>query len=234
VRAANLAYAIALFGATGPAGAQLTGHLSLLSDYIFRGESLSEDRPAVQAGLAYDHSSGLFIGALGSSVRVDPTVSGLGGEIYGGYAHPLGTRGSWDVGAISYMFPRPSSGPSYDYAELFVGAGIESISGRIFYSNDYFNFGAPGIYAEVNGSQLLGRGMRLVAHIGYLDRRVPRSRSADNSGHTYLDFKAGLGFDVSLLNIELAVVGSTAERGNCPAGTGHCNTRAVLSVSRSF
>jgi len=225
---------MALFGPAGSAGAQLTGHLSLLSDYIFRGESLSEDRPAVQAGLAYDHSSGLFVGALGSSVRVDPTVSGLGGEIYGGYAHPLGARGSWDVGAVSYLFPRPSSGPSYDYTELFVGAGIESISGRIFYSNDYFNFGAPGVYAEVNGSQLLARGIRLVAHVGYLDRRLPRTGSAENSGHTYLDFKAGFGFDVSSLNIELAVVGSTAERGNCPAGTGHCNTRAVLSVSRSF
>jgi len=225
---------MALMGASAPVSAQLTGHLGLVSDYRFRGESLSEGQPAVQAAVAYDHASGVFLGALASSVRVDPTVSGLGGEIYGGYAHPLGTRGSWDVGAVSYLFPHPSSGPGYDYTELFVGAGIESISGRIFYSNDYFNFGAPGIYAELNGSQLVGRGMRLVAHIGYLDRRVPRASSSDNSAHTYLDFKAGLGFDISLLNIEIAVVGSTAERGSCPAGTGHCNTKAVLSVSRTF
>src|SRR3954447_11317195 len=106
---------MALFGRAGSASAQLTGHLSLLSDYIFRGESLSEDRPAVQAGLAYDHSSGLFIGALRSSVGADPPVSGPGGEIYGGYADPLGKQGSWEIGPVSYLFPHPSSGPGYDY-----------------------------------------------------------------------------------------------------------------------
>ena len=223
-----------LMAAAASANAQLTGHLALLSDYRFRGESLSDNRPAVQAGIAYDHASGLFLGALASNVRVDPAVSGLGGEIYGGYAHPLGARSSWDAGAVSYLFPHPSSGPGYDYSEIFIGGGIESISVRLYYSNDYFNFGVRGIYAEINGSHPLGHGLMLLAHIGYLDHGAPPIASAEVSGHTYLDFKAGIGFEVHSFNLELAVIGSTANRTNCPAGTGHCDTTAVFSISRSF
>jgi uncharacterized protein (TIGR02001 family) len=222
---------MALMGAAEPVSAQLTGHLDLVSDYRFRGESLSEGGPAVQAGVAYDHASGVFIGAFASSVRVDPTVSGLGGEIYGGYAHPLGKRGSWDAGIVSYLFPHPSLGAGYDYTEFFIGAGIEPISGRLYYTNDYFNFGARAVYIEINGTQPLGRGMTLLAHLGYLEHRTV---SSDSSGHAYLDFKAGIGFELSSFSIELAVVGSTGERANCPAGTGHCNTTAVASVSRRF
>lgn len=230
----GLACAVALLATATSAHAQLTGHLALLTDYRFRGESLSDNRPAVQAGIAYDHFSGLFLGALASNVRVDPTVSGLGGEIYGGYAHPLGARGSWDVGAVTYVFPHPSSGPGYDYTELFVGAGFESFSGRLYYSNDYFNFGARAMYAELNGSHPLGHGLMLLGHIGYLDHGVPRIASVETSSHAYLDFKAGVGFGLQSFNLELAVIGSTANRANCPAGTGHCDTTAVFSISRSF
>jgi hypothetical protein len=76
--------------------------------------------------------------------------------------------------------------------------------------------------------------MMLVAHIGYLDHRVQSTALANSSGHAYVDFKAGIGLEVRSFTIELAVVGSTAERQNCPAGTGHCNTTAVASISRSF
>ena len=83
---------------SGPVGAAVRfGHgrrtgvrrcVALLSDYRFRGESLTEGRPALQAGVNYDHSSGLFVGGLVSNVRIDPDVVGLGAQIYGGYTPP--------------------------------------------------------------------------------------------------------------------------------------------------
>jgi uncharacterized protein (TIGR02001 family) len=53
----------------GTVAAQVQGDVALLSDYRFRGESLTEGRPALQAGVNYDHSSGLFVGGLVSNVR---------------------------------------------------------------------------------------------------------------------------------------------------------------------
>ena len=41
--------------------------VSLLSNYIYRGESLSSNKPAVQAALDYTHSSGIAIGTFLSS-----------------------------------------------------------------------------------------------------------------------------------------------------------------------
>jgi uncharacterized protein (TIGR02001 family) len=74
VRAVCLVFMAGLLLHPDEAGAQVSGHVALLSDFVFRGESLTEGRPALQAGIGYDHPSGLFVGGLASNVRIDPTA----------------------------------------------------------------------------------------------------------------------------------------------------------------
>src|SRR5689334_3373903 len=122
-------------GAALPARAQLGGHITLSTDYRYRGESLTEGRPALQAGIDYQHASGAFLGALGSTIRVDSEVSGVGGQLYGGYARALSAALSWELGAVAYLFPSPRTEPRYTYAELFIGLTFERISTRVFYAD---------------------------------------------------------------------------------------------------
>jgi uncharacterized protein (TIGR02001 family) len=51
----------------------LTGNLTLVSDYRFRGISQSYKLPAVQGGIDYAHSSGLYVGNQGTG-----TLNGAG------------------------------------------------------------------------------------------------------------------------------------------------------------
>jgi uncharacterized protein (TIGR02001 family) len=67
--------------------AQLTGNLGLTSDYRFRGVSQTQNAPAVQGGIDYAHSSGLYIGNWNSSVSSQVYTAGAGVEndLYAGY-----------------------------------------------------------------------------------------------------------------------------------------------------
>ena len=84
-----------------------------VSDYRFRGLSLSDRKPALQAGAEYAHQSGLFVGAWGS------TIARYGGarqelDLYAGYA---GSAKGIDYRAsvTRYFYPQ---GHGVNYVEL--------------------------------------------------------------------------------------------------------------------
>src|SRR6266508_589758 len=58
---------LALFASV--AAAQISGTVNLVSDYRYRGTSLSDDKPAAQLGLTYDDASGWYAGLSASTVR---------------------------------------------------------------------------------------------------------------------------------------------------------------------
>ncbi|HZP92680.1 MAG TPA: TorF family putative porin [Burkholderiales bacterium] len=225
---------VTLLLARGVAIAEVSGQVAALSDYRYRGESLTGGRPAVQVAANYDHSSGLFLGGLASTVRIDPTASGLGAQLYGGYAQQVGERASWDIGADSNFFPHSSIEPSYDYSEAFVGVSYLATSVRLYYSNDYFGAGGRGVYLEVNASHPLIDRVSLIGHLGFLDHSQSRTPTTDRKDLSQLDFKAGIAIDLAEFVLELSIVGTSAERDTCAAGTAHCNTTGVVSISRSF
>jgi uncharacterized protein (TIGR02001 family) len=232
VRAGGILVLVALL-VPGAATAQVSGDVALLSDYRFRGESLTEGRPALQAAVNYDHSSGLFLGGLVSNVRINPDVSGLGALAYAGYTRPLGSRASWDVGIVTYVFPQPSMGPDYNYTEAFVGASYEALSSRLYYTNSYFGAG-KAVYLELNGRHALGERFTLTAHIGYLAQGQPREAASNGQRPGLIDFQAGVSVDISGFTVGVSVVGTDAQQSTCPAGSGRCNTTGVVSISHTF
>jgi len=214
--------------------AQVTGNVALLSDYRFRGESLTEDRPALQAGVNYDNSSGLFVGGLVSNVRIEPDVAGLGGQLYGGYTRPIDDRSAWDIGVVTYVFPSPTTGPAYNYTEAFVGVTFETVSSRLYYTNSYFG-GGRAVYLELNATRSIADRVTLVGHLGYLDLSQPREPVASGQRTGLVDFLAGVNIDISGgFTLGLSIVGTDAQQSACPAGSGRCNTTVVVSVSHSF
>jgi uncharacterized protein (TIGR02001 family) len=222
-----LFYCTAAFG-------QTSADVSLLSDYRFRGESLTEGRPAAQASLAYDHANGLFLGALISNVHIEPTASGLSGQFYGGYVRPFADQKSWEVGAVTYVFPHPSVSPNYDYSEIFVGTSINRLGARLYYSRDYFQIGSSAIYSELSAEQPLIEHVALLGHLGYLRINSPARSASQERGGSQADFLIGVVWNVLSFNLGLALTGTGSRRDNCPAGTGHCNIAAVVSISRPF
>ncbi len=138
------------------AAAQLSGTLSAVSDYRYRGITFSDRRPAAQAGLAYDDPTGL----VRRRIRIDRPArsaseersSNLQAIVYAGYATRLPSGISVEAGG-DYSAFAGSSG--LNYGEVFVGGAIENLSARIYYSPRYFGQSSNAVYGEINATQPL-------------------------------------------------------------------------------
>ena len=95
-------------------------NVGLYSQYIFRGLTQTNRKPALQGGVDLTHSSGFYLGAWGSNIswltdNVGATGSSYytsGGsleiDLYGGYRHTFENIGSGlgiDIGALQYWYP---------------------------------------------------------------------------------------------------------------------------------
>ncbi|MBC7207835.1 MAG: hypothetical protein H5U27_15155, partial [Methyloversatilis sp.] len=83
----------------------ISANVGLFSQYIFRGISYTQEKPAVQGGFDLAHASGAYLGVWGTNVS-DLALSNATGEIdvYGGYAKTVGDF-TFDVGFLQFIFP---------------------------------------------------------------------------------------------------------------------------------
>lgn len=97
---------------------EVSYNVGLFSQYIWRGLSQTDNKPALQGGVDFTHESGFYLGAWASNVswpRDDYTPVGgsfyeSGGslemDLYGGYRTEIGKTGvTLDVGALTYYYP---------------------------------------------------------------------------------------------------------------------------------
>lgn len=80
--------------------------VSLVSDYIFRGQSQTWGKPAVQLSVEADHATGLYAGFFTSNVS-EHWLPGASAEtdLYAGYRNKIADTVSYDVGVIYYAYP---------------------------------------------------------------------------------------------------------------------------------
>jgi uncharacterized protein (TIGR02001 family) len=216
---------------TTAAGAQISGSATLVSDYRYRGITLSDQKPAAQLGVAYDAPFGGYAGAFVSTVRIgSPVVPGVQAMTFAGWATRLDSGISLDAGGAYSLFSRARA---YDYGEFYLGAAREEQSARIYYSPKYFGGNAGAWYGELNGSQLLIDPVRLVAHVGLLSTRFATGYGSAPREHS-VDGRIGFSVDVDAFHFELAWVGiSNASATYRFAGNDSPNT-VVLTFTRQF
>lgn len=216
------------------AWAQLTGSATLVSDYRFRGVSLSDDRPSAQLAFGYDlPASGWYAGGMMSSVRLDPQQAAqlLG---YAGYARRLTADLSWDAGV---RYTRFTGAESYAYAEAYAGLSYKQWVGRIYYAPNYFGSGSPALYAELNGSHALVRGWYVFGHLGYLRRGG--DVASDHTSRFRSDVRTGLGRTLAPWDIQLGWATVHGARGaelayGYPVDAGVTRNAWILSVSYAW
>ena len=237
-----LALLMAVGFASAHAQAQVTGNLGLTSDYRFRGISQSQNAPAVQGGVDYAHSSGLYVGNWNSSVSSDVYTNGSGVEsdLYAGFKKDIYNGLTIDVGSYNYFYPRATNGTStnFDTNELFVGLGYGPVS--VKYSQSLSNyFGTANSknsqYFQADVAQPLpyiSKNLSLLAHAG-------RTEVNNNSSLNYTDYNVGLGYD--LQGWQMAVkyytntgTTSTFQTANTVNSQQLYKDATVFSVSKSF
>jgi uncharacterized protein (TIGR02001 family) len=173
--------------------------MSLTSDYRFRGVSQSQNAPAVQGGVDYAHSSGLYVGNWNSSVssQMYSNGSGVESDLYAGFKKDIYKGLTVDVGSYNYFYPRATNNTStnFDTNELFAGLGYGPIS--VKYSQSLSNyFGTANSknsqYYQADIAQPLvyiSKNLSFLAHVG-------RTEVNNNSNLNYTDYNVGLGYNL--------------------------------------
>ena len=228
------------------AQAQVTGNLGLTSDYRFRGISQSQNAPAVQGGIDYNHKSGFYIGNWNSSVSSQMYTNGSGVEsdLYAGFKKDIYKGITIDLGTYNYFYPRAttsaSTGSNYDTYEAFAGLGYGPVSVKYSQTlgNGYFGTanarGSNYTQADINYA-LPFKGFEKVsfmAHAGH-------TNVANSSNLDYNDFNVGLGYDLKGWQLAAkwytnSAMTSTFTNANTVSGQKLYKNAAVFSVTKSF
>lgn len=200
-----------------------------MSDYRFRGISLSAGNAAPQIGLGYDNPSGWYAGAFASKVSLREVDSNAQLTAYGGYSRRLESGLGWELGVTRTEFV-PT--PNYRYSEVFAGLSSDSFNARIYFSPNYFGQSARSIYAELNGAYPIRERLRLLGHIGYL-RTFSDNEYLASYAATRFDTRVGVGAGIANWEFNLAWVAIERSRAKYRYGDRDSPT-LVLSASCSF
>lgn len=143
----------------------VSANMAFVSDYIWRGQSQSNKKAAVQGGIDYakgDFSFGTWGSSLGS------TYTGAEIDLYASYK-----AGPVTIGGIYYYYPLAGG----NFYEINVGGDLGPVG--LMYS---YNPDTQGSYAEASYSLEMTKGVSLDLHAGYGDKNVGTDYSIGISG----------------------------------------------------
>ena len=209
------------------ARAQVTGSATLVSDYRFRGVSLSDGDPAAQLDLNYDHPAGWYSGVFVSNTRLGvPPQTQIQWLPYAGFAAHLKSGASIDLGATYSGF---TGGNELGYFEANAGITIDEFRFRLSYSPDYFQSGARTLYVQIDASRALGDRLRVFAHLGDLQLLTEPPGDSDAAQHQ-LDVRSGLAAHWSQLTVSLSWVSANRVAAVYPVQNYEGNVNGAHSV----
>lgn len=177
-----------------PASAHtVTGNVGLFSQYIYRGLTQTNEKPALQGGFDYAHSSGLYAGVWGSNVSwvsdpcsgtIAPAALAAGNcgsaslelDTYAGFKGGFAGDFSYDIGFLRYNYPGsypaalPAGTAKPDTDEIYGALGYKWITAKYSYSlgNTFGIAESHGTdYLDISANYTLpDTGITLGAHVG--------------------------------------------------------------------
>lgn len=161
-------------GSVAPVAAQaeISANLSVASQYLWRGQSLTSSG-VLSGGIDYAHGSGLYTGFWTSSEDEKTEY-----DLYGGYAGSAG-RFDYDIGYTTYWYTEFGGDLNFQEAHLTLGYGAFGVSGHFGVGDYGWGDGAKknrDAYYTVNYEH-----QRFSALLGYADP------DDDDLRYTHLD-----------------------------------------------
>jgi uncharacterized protein (TIGR02001 family) len=210
--------------------AQVGASIAFDSDYRFRGVSLSDSRPSLQASVDFDAASGWYAGT--SAAQSEPTTGARYAQwlVYSGYVVPAGAGRSVEVGASYSHF---SGNTGLDFAEGYLGVLFENWSLRLHLAPDYFGQNVRTAYLDASAQLSLNEHASLFGHVGLLDPIAARASASDEANQSRADLRVGLGWVSGGIDLQLAWV-TVSPGGPFPAAYGKARSTWVFGASYSF
>lgn len=236
----------------------VTSNIALVSNYVLRGIEQTSSNPAVQGGMDYVHTNGLYAGLWGSPVS---RISDSGAtdtaqygsvsteiDLYFGFKNKFSANYGYDIGFIRYSYQGNYTAASgfalADSAEIYAAIRYWILTLKYSYSVlDQFMTvrDAKGSnYIELNTNYPIPETLySLSAHIG---RQTYTGASADAFNATgrsasYTDYKFGVARDIGGYELSLSFSNTNASTFYTYAktlGGNWAGPVTVVSLTHSF
>ena len=211
----------------------LSFNVGAVTDYRYRGISQSRNKPAVQGGIDFAHSSGFYLGTWASSIKWIKDGGGNASaeiDVYGGYKGTAGAIG-YDIGILTYQYPSHNLAISPNTTEIYGAGTYGPVTLKYSHATtNLFGFGNSknSYYLDLSAFFDLGNGWSVTPHIGY-------QKVKNNSASSYTDYALTLGKDFGGgLSATAAIIGTDNDTYVGPGGKNLGNGTLVLGVKYAF
>ncbi|HZF98865.1 MAG TPA: TorF family putative porin [Pseudoxanthomonas sp.] len=147
--------------------------LTAASDYVFRGVSQTDEKPAAQVGFTYTAPVGFYAGLWASNVDFGDEGPDIELDAFVGYNTDLNDQWNLDLSVVRYTYHK--GGDDYgdiDYNEYIAKVSYAAtdkiaLTGLIAYAKDYGNAGTDEFYYNLGSSLDVGNGFSVNLGAGY-------------------------------------------------------------------
>lgn len=155
-----------------PSEVTVSGNVALVTDYRFRGLSLSGGDAAIQGTINVNHSSGFYVGAWASNLEDSAVYGNMELDVYGGWTGEISSGLTADVGLLYYVYPNGNVGDANvfePYASLSTTMGPVSAKLGVAYAWEQNSLGGDdNLYVFTDlGAGIPNTPISLSAHLGY-------------------------------------------------------------------
>lgn len=211
---------VALSAISMPAQAvEVSGDITFVSDYTFRGISQTDEAPAIQGGITLAADSGFYVSVWGSNVDFGGQGT-LELDVLLGWSGDIAEDWSADVGIMRYGYPNTEIAGS-NFWELYGSVSYKDFTLGLAYSDDYYENAGKYYYIYAGYSLALTDYLSMDFHIGH-------NELSDDSSASYLDYGVTLSTEVMGIGLSLAYIDTDIK--DCTL----CDSRVVFGVSKSF
>jgi len=196
-----------------PSEFTVTGYVQGVSDYRFRGLSLSGGDPAIQGSININHSSGFYVGTWASSLEDSAVYGHTEVDLYGGWTGAVASGVTADVGLLYYAYPNGHVGDAEffePYASLTaaVGPATVKVGAAYAWKQDAIG-GDDNIYVYTDlGVGVPDTPISLSAHLGYTSGPLSPDVLTGAPGYDGFDYSVGATYNLTKnLSVGVSYVG---------------------------
>jgi uncharacterized protein (TIGR02001 family) len=205
-----------------------TGNLGLFSQYVFRGLTQTNEKPAVQGGFDLGHKSGFYAGTWASNISWisdgNPAASAsMEWDFYGGYKGSLPYDLGYDLGVLYYWYPGsyPAGYVKPNTTELYAAMSWKFLTLKYSYGVENKTFGIPNSrgssYLELNATydviEKVNDAIGKVTVFGHLGHQwySGNQDNFNNNNYDYGDWKVGASTEVYGVTVGIFGTGTNAQ-----------------------
>lgn len=234
----------ALLGVSGMAvaaeeagkGVDLSGNVTIATDYRFRGVSQLDNSPAIQGGFDFSTDPGFYVGTWASNIGFAGDGSQIELDLYAGFSSEINDKVSYDVGYLYYWYPKDDSDPNLDYYEIYGSLSFHDATVGLNYSPDYFAETDNYYYLYGDyGLKAFDDRLGVDFHIGWNKFKNSKQYNAffgsSSSDDGYADWSLKLSTEYANVEWALTYVDTSVSDNDCKD---LCDPTVVVSLSKSL